>query len=82
MTTYLTKFHSYWGNAIQGIWIEWEPTGHSPPAVTTTNVKMNMHFDIRMYATGYKGIESDNGNNSNWGTAALANQKVLFYMLI
>ena len=43
---------------------------------------MNMKFDIRMYATGYHGIESDNGNNSNWGTAALSNQKVLFYMLI
>ena len=72
--TYVDKFTSYWGNALQGVYITWQPEGHNPPnnTIDAAQTKMNMTFDIRMYATGYKGIETDNGNNSNWGTAALS----------
>ena len=35
-----------------------------------------------MYATAYLGIESDNGNATNYGVPALSGQTVTFYMLI
>ena len=82
--SYVSEMTSYWGNALQGIYITWKPEGHSPPSsvIDAANTKMNMSFDIRMYSTGYKGIETDNGNNSNWGVAALSGGTVTFYMLI
>lgn len=72
--SYVKSFTSYWGNALQGIYITWTPEGFTPPTGTidAASTKMNMEFDIRMYATGFKGIETDNGNNSNWGTANLS----------
>ena len=82
--SYVTSFTSYWGNALQGIYITWTPEAFTVPAgtITASTTKMTMEFDIRMYSTAYQGIESDNSNATNYGVPALSGQTVTFYMLI
>ena len=82
--SYVKEFTSYWGNAIQGMYIKWEPEGYTAPqgTITAATTKMNMTFDIRMYATAFNGIESDNGDAANYGVTALSGQTATFYMLI
>ena len=84
----LTEFTSYWGNALQGIWIKYAISALGTDGTISTDTKMTMTFDVRMYATGYAGIETANDLITNtpdatkWKTPAFNTQaNVVFYML-
>lgn len=57
----LDSFSSYWGNALQGMYIKWKIDSLGTDGAISATTKLTLTFDARMYATGFAGIES--GNN-------------------
>ena len=76
----LTEFTSYWGNALQGIWIKYAISSLATDGTISSSTKMTMNFDIRMFATGYAGIESGNDlitnapDSTKWKTPGFNSQ--------
>ena len=88
MSSNLTTFTSYWGNALQGIWIKWTPSSFTTAGAVDASTTMAMDFDIRMYSTGYQGVETSNSLNkatvAYWKTIDYSNsahELTRFWML-